>query len=317
MRRSALCAGARVRQNGPVSAAPAISVVIPTYNRQVLVQAAIESVLAQTYEDFELIVVDDGSQDDTATVVRERFGADPRLRIVAKKNGGTASARNRGVREARGALLAFLDSDDLWLPRYLESQREVLEREGADMVLCDVVYDGHTDRKADSLFADPEFFAPTSMRGMWIGGWGLPSAQMLRTKVAKTLPFRQDYRCSEDTEFLFRFHKHGHTCVLNDERLSIWRHHGGEQGAAQKTAEVTAFEAERLRMIQEYGRLAPDWPQIKHRLYNKHRELAKHLIKQGRMRLARPHLLAWWRHRPLRMRPMFLYLRTFLPGGAA
>ena len=97
---------------------PAVSVIIPTYNRRELVREAIASVLAQTYSDVELIVVDDGSDDGTAEVVQE-FA---RVRYVYQPNRGVSAARNHGVALSSGALLAFLDSDDLWQPRKLESQ---------------------------------------------------------------------------------------------------------------------------------------------------------------------------------------------------
>ena len=97
---------------------PAVSVIIPTYNRRELLREAIASVLAQTYGDFELIVVDDGSDDGTAAVVREFAG----VRYVYQPNRGVSAARNHGVALSSGALLAFLDSDDLWQPRKLASQ---------------------------------------------------------------------------------------------------------------------------------------------------------------------------------------------------
>lgn len=94
------------------------SVVIPLYNRRALIGRALDSVLAQTRSDFELIVVDDGSTDGGADVVRERAGG--RARVVVQPNGGDCAARNRGVAEARGRWVAFLDSDDEWRPRFLE-----------------------------------------------------------------------------------------------------------------------------------------------------------------------------------------------------
>src|SRR5262249_11174136 len=95
------------------SAMPKVSVLIPTYNRRDFVREAIASVLAQTYRDFELLVIDDGSDDDTATIVQEFDG----VRYVFQPNRGVSAARNCGMTLSTGALLAFLDSDDLWQPR--------------------------------------------------------------------------------------------------------------------------------------------------------------------------------------------------------
>ncbi|WP_310467194.1 glycosyltransferase family 2 protein [Sphingomonas sp.] len=98
--------------------APAISVIMPAYNRAASIGRAIDSVLAQDFSDFELIVVDDGSSDGTAEVVAAV--ADPRVRLIRlDKNGGGNAARNRGIDEARAPLLAFLDSDDAFLPHKL------------------------------------------------------------------------------------------------------------------------------------------------------------------------------------------------------
>jgi glycosyltransferase involved in cell wall biosynthesis len=103
--------------------APCISVVIPVYNRASMVLEAVESVLAQTFKDFELIVVDDGSTDDTASLL-VRFGSS--LRLFRQEHLGVSAARNRGIAEARGQLIAFLDSDDLWLPEKLAVQASFL-----------------------------------------------------------------------------------------------------------------------------------------------------------------------------------------------
>jgi glycosyltransferase involved in cell wall biosynthesis len=103
------------------SAPPPVSVVIPAYNRAATIRAAIVSVLRQTWSDFELVVVDDGSTDDTLAAARAV--EDPRLRVLAApRNLGAAGARNLGVAEARGTWIAFQDSDDEWLPTKLEKQ---------------------------------------------------------------------------------------------------------------------------------------------------------------------------------------------------
>jgi glycosyltransferase involved in cell wall biosynthesis len=101
--------------------APQVSVVLPTRDRAAVVGRAVASVLAQTFSDSELIVVDDGSTDNTIDVIRSF--ADPRLRVVRlTESGGPSRARNEGVRVSRGTLVAFLDSDDEWLPGKLDRQ---------------------------------------------------------------------------------------------------------------------------------------------------------------------------------------------------
>src|SRR5262245_49674035 len=96
---------------------PLVSVVMPTYNRADTIQRAIKSVQAQTFADWELIVIDDGSTDDTAAFIDQ---SDPRVKVIRQENRGFVGARNRGLSEGIGKYFAFLDSDDEWMPFHLE-----------------------------------------------------------------------------------------------------------------------------------------------------------------------------------------------------
>jgi len=117
---------------------PKVSVVIPVRNRPIVVRRAIESVLAQTHQDFEIIVVDDGSTDDTVSAVKAF--TDPRVKLTGhdRQRGGSA-ARNTGIRASSARYIAFLDSDDEWLPNKLQRQLEVFERSDEHLAL---VYTG-------------------------------------------------------------------------------------------------------------------------------------------------------------------------------
>ncbi len=106
--------------------APFISVVVPTYNLARYTAEALQSARDQTFADFEVVVVDDGSTDNTVEVV-ETFLADPRFALIRQENRGTAAARNTAISRARGEWVAFLDCDDLWLPEKLEKQAQVIE----------------------------------------------------------------------------------------------------------------------------------------------------------------------------------------------
>jgi glycosyltransferase involved in cell wall biosynthesis len=98
---------------------PAVTAVLPTYNRGWVLAEAVDSVLAQDYPALELIVVDDGSTDDTPRLLA---GYGERIRVIRQERGGVSAARNRGIAAARGDYIAFLDSDDLWRPRKITSQ---------------------------------------------------------------------------------------------------------------------------------------------------------------------------------------------------
>jgi glycosyltransferase involved in cell wall biosynthesis len=111
---------------------PQVSVIIPTYNRGRIIKEAVDSVLAQDYKDFELIVVDDGSTDNTSDVLAP-YGDD--IRVLFQENKGVSAARNRGIAEASGRFIAFLDSDDLWLPQKLSAQVEFFNQR-PDALIC-------------------------------------------------------------------------------------------------------------------------------------------------------------------------------------
>ncbi|MFC1834664.1 glycosyltransferase family 2 protein [Thermodesulfobacteriota bacterium] len=121
-----------LRYNG---AMPLVSVIIPTYNRAEQLDRAVKSVFNQTFKDFELIVVDDGSTDNSAETLNRYDGL---VRCIRQENRGVSSARNLGISDARGDILAFLDSDDEWLPEKLARQLELL-RESNPFFIC------HTD----------------------------------------------------------------------------------------------------------------------------------------------------------------------------
>lgn len=121
--------------------APFVSVVIPNYNYARYVGQAIDSVLAQTYRHREVVVIDNGSSDDSPAVLRS-YG--DRIRSVRQNNRGQSGARNRGIEESRGELIAFLDADDAWLPTKLERQVALFDRPGVGLVYC-----GYTTTNAD------------------------------------------------------------------------------------------------------------------------------------------------------------------------
>src|ERR1051325_4147820 len=111
-----------------------VSIIMPAYNAGRYVEEAIRSVVGQSYADWELIVVDDGSTDETANIVRAYTATDNRVRYLHQENGRQGKARNTGVANSTGSLVAFLDADDLWLSEKLELQVHALQEMEADLV---------------------------------------------------------------------------------------------------------------------------------------------------------------------------------------
>ena len=115
---------------------PLISVIIPVYKVEDYLQTCVESVLAQTYKNTEIILVDDGSPDNCPHLCDEFAKRDSRIRVIHKENGGLSSARNAGIDIAKGDFIAFLDSDDLWSPLFLERLYCAIIQTGADFSVC-------------------------------------------------------------------------------------------------------------------------------------------------------------------------------------
>lgn len=111
-----------------------VSIVTPMYNGERFVSQTIESVLLQTYQDWEMLIVDDGSKDGSAAIVEGYAGKDSRVKLIRQPNGGSASARNHALREARGRYVCFLDADDLWDSTFLEKQLNFLRQKDAGIV---------------------------------------------------------------------------------------------------------------------------------------------------------------------------------------
>jgi glycosyltransferase involved in cell wall biosynthesis len=187
------------------AASPLVSTVIPTYNRRALIQRSVDSALAQTYPRQEIIVVDDGSTDGTGDLLRELFGA--RIRYVWQRNGGVSSARNHGMRLARGELIALLDSDDLWDATKLEKQVAFLaDHTDYGMVLTDVRrVDGagkpiDVFRRRDVIRADGDVLADVLLNPALV-----PASILIRRQVFEQLGgFDESLRTAEDIEFHLR-----------------------------------------------------------------------------------------------------------------
>ena len=131
----------------PHDAVPTVSVIIPAYNIAPYIAASLESVFNQTFTDFEVVVVNDGSP-DTAEFERELHDYLDRIVYLKQENGGASVARNTGLKVARGEFVAFLDGDDLWLPNYLEEQMKFMQTRGSDLVCADAMFFGDSQDKA-------------------------------------------------------------------------------------------------------------------------------------------------------------------------
>jgi glycosyltransferase involved in cell wall biosynthesis len=208
---------------------PLVSVIMPAYNAARFIGAAIESVLAQTYRNLELIVVDDGSTDATATVVTE-FGN--RVRYIYQDNARQAAARNVGLRYARGELLAFLDADDLWLPEKLERQVARLAlKPGLGLVLCTARVIDAEGREVGQLRSD---LASGSCESVLLGEFragSIASAGLIPRRVIEAVGgFDISLPPCEDTDLLWRIASK-YPIDRVEEALVLYRLHPGNDHA--------------------------------------------------------------------------------------
>jgi glycosyltransferase involved in cell wall biosynthesis len=195
---------------------PKVSVVIPTYNRSDKVRKGVESVLAQSLKDLEVIVVDDGSSDNTEQALRQAFGDS--IRYYFQPNQGVSVARNKGIEEARGEWIAFLDSDDLWEREKIESQFNALQQFGSLCGACytDVRFFNHSETRTMFQLAQNSYRHESTMGVnadvlrllVKPGGAGmvvcLSSLLVRRDVIQRTGGFNPDLLYSQDSEFMFR-----------------------------------------------------------------------------------------------------------------
>ncbi len=143
---------------------PQISVIVPVYGVENYLPACVDSLLNQTFSDFELILVDDGSPDACPELCDRYAAQDPRVRVIHQENAGLSAARNSGICAAKGSAIAFVDSDDTVSPRYLELLYTALEESGADMALC-----GVEDVNEDGSSQQPPVFTQPVQAGVFDG----------------------------------------------------------------------------------------------------------------------------------------------------
>jgi O-antigen biosynthesis protein len=301
----------------PARTMPLVSVVIPTYNRAQLVARALDSVLAQSFRDFEALVIDDGSTDDTAGVVRRYVQMDTRVRYLRQHpNRGVGAARNVGLRESRGELIAFLDSDDYWFPAKLERQVDLMRDAPADvgLVYCGVE---NVNERGERWLYEPKSRGDVYARLLTKNVVHSGSGVMIRRNVIRTagffderIPAIEDYdywlRISRSYRFdfvaepLLRYFDVGGTARKSndlqanmDARAWFFRKYEAEMRWAG-AADAFLLTSAKWHVVPWYGnkwgarRLALRAVAINPRAWDAWRFLVRHTIPEPLRQLVRP-----------------------------
>ncbi len=223
------------------------SVIIPLYNKEKSISSTIESVLDQTYPNFELIIINDGSTDNSLKVVQS-FN-DPRIRISDKPNGGVSSARNLGIEVSQHQFIVFLDADDLWLPYCLEEFcRLIIEFPGAEVFCTNYNMTGKNLKGSDSRHCVEDYYYTSAF---YMAKWSIPimitGCVSVRRDLFKEVGyFDQNITHGEDTDMWIR--------LANIERIA----------KSEKVTTIYRTETEnRAMMLDESLRKKPDGIDVK------------------------------------------------------
>lgn len=260
---------------------------MPVYEGREHLAAAIDSVLAQTFEEFELLVVDDGSTDGSSAIARTYAGRDPRVHYRRQENAGQGAARNAGIGVARGEAVAFLDQDDLWLPDKLARQLPLLD--DATVVYSDtyILRDGGHNREerfSDHLEGWP---APATLESLMVGNTIPVLTALLSRRLLLTHGgFTSDpaLKGVDDYDLWLRLAAAGVTFSYVPEPLAVYRVHEAAMSADQvrmASARLALFEKLAAEDTGEQTKV------FRSRLRRERRVLATHLWRRGCSAIAR------------------------------
>jgi glycosyltransferase involved in cell wall biosynthesis len=300
-----------------MSNTPAISVVLGVYNGQRFIAEAVESILKQTFTDFEFIAVDDGSTDKTVSILQKYASQDPRLKVVQIPHGGIVDAANAGLNAARAPLIARADADDVSMPERFAKQVQYMAEHpevvclGSRMWLTEpygsIIDQSHHPLTHEEIDAE-------LLRG---SGWAMPQpvAMLRRDAVMKLGGYRKEYLWSEDLDLFLRMAEVGRLANLPD-LLIKYRSHAG---STNHRLPHVQFELSKKCIIETYrrrGLMPPQQMEVLSPLENK--PVDKYLmwawaaLKNKNVRGARLNALAAMREKPFMMhtwRAMYCALR--------
>lgn len=244
---------------------PRVSVIIPAYNAAPLLGPTLETTLASTFRDFEIVVVNDGSRDDTAEVAA---GYGPQVRVISQANAGMSASRNRGVAESDSEFIALLDSDDIWHPEKLRLQLAALDAQ-PDHGFCFTEFTSwHGEDCSAWLAQGRDGRIEPSLSGwiyhkMLLTNWALPSSALFRRSLWDALgPFLCADHQTDDWEYFVRASRESRFVKLA-ESMVLYRQHPAS--LSRKLPALNNTELMRESLIARFGLRSPDGSEVDHR----------------------------------------------------
>lgn len=262
-----------------------ISVIIPTYNREYLVSQAIQSVLTQTYRDFELIVVDDASDDNTEAVVNN-FN-DSRIRYIKhEKNAGVSAARNTGIIAARGEYIAFLDSDDKWLPEKLEKQLRLFKQSPPEVGVIYTWWRVINNRTQVESIRSPKYRGFLLQNLLYNNLVGTPSTVIAKREAFdKGVTFDINLRCCEDWDVWLQLAQHYDFDFVSEPLVEYRDHNEDRRGSVNSNLILEGY----LKFLKKHHQKNVDF--FKKNGTFSQRIKANFLLNIGRRLICHSHLV--------------------------
>lgn len=232
---------------------PKVSIITPLYNNKKYIEKAIRSITSQTYKEFEIIIIDDGSTDGSGELVKDKFG--DKVRYIYQDNKGAAAAVNKGISLSRGDYIAFCDSDDWWLPEKLEKQVNFLEaNQKFGLVYSDALLANGDiliqqtwlhSRNAIPCFGGKKECLASLFSKNFIPA---PLAVLIRKSVIEQIGlFNEKFPSAYDYEYWFRILEGGIQIAFLDEPLAVWRIHAG-----QNSKKIRKMKLAQIKILREF-----------------------------------------------------------------
>lgn len=242
-----------------------VSIIIPVYNVELYLSECLESVLRQTYEYLEVILIDDGSTDSSGRICDEYAAKDNRTVVVHQKNAGAANAKNAGLDLSTGDYIAFVDSDDIVDEKWIETMLMHLTKEDADLVECD--FDSFTKTKMTHPVkrgTGLQLFSPNAYMEQYLDYWtnGLFCLKVFHRELTNGIRFRSERRCIDDEFYTYKVVSNAKKIVRIEDTLYHYRQRRSSAVRSEKNQRQITKDAMELRP-ERYLWIKAKYPELR------------------------------------------------------